>query len=103
MSVAEAQEKISLREFLYWQAMYLIEPFGDHAGYIQSAQAQASLFNVNRRKGSSPINIGDCIIRFEPFKKATTQEKLFAKIEEMSRRVNKNFNLDKEGNPINGE
>lgn len=64
MSVAQAQAEISVREYTHWYALYTLEPFGDTAGYLQAAQIQSSIFNVNRGKGTSPVKLQDCILKF---------------------------------------
>lgn len=73
MSVADAQERISSKEFTYWIAYFKREPFGHEIDHMYQAQIAATTANTVARKGKG-YTVEDMMIRAEP-KQPTPQEK----------------------------
>ena len=101
MLVAELFDRLTLNEFIYWRAVYSMEPFGEKAGYYQAAQIQSAIINVNRRKGSQPVSIEDCTLKF---KQPTTKPapNLLFKLNQMTAKINSKFSAQDKA-PNNGE
>lgn len=59
MSVREAQERISSREYAEWVAFSRLEPFGFEAEFLGHAQTAQVIANVNRGKDSDPLEVSD--------------------------------------------
>lgn len=67
MSVRQAQQEISSREFTEWIAYNRIEPFGEKRADIRSAIVASVIANVNRdkKKKPSPFKTDDFMPEFE--------------------------------------
>lgn len=57
MSVREAQERISSREYAEWVAFSGLEPFGFEADFLGHAQTAQVIANVNRGKDIDPFEV----------------------------------------------
>lgn len=61
MSVREAQQRVSSREFAEWMAYYRLEPFGELRHDLQSAIIASVIANVNRnpKKHAKPFKVDE--------------------------------------------
>lgn len=64
MSVREAQEKITSREFVEWMAFYRLEPWGEWRGDYQAGMVCSTVANIVRKKGSGRYKPSDFIPKF---------------------------------------
>jgi Protein of unknown function (DUF4035) len=53
MTVAEAQGRISSREFTEWMAYYTLEPFGEARADLRAGEVAATIANVHRDPAKS--------------------------------------------------
>lgn len=58
-TVSELEHSLSSSELTEWMSFFEIEPFGPMRDNLHAGQIAAMLFNVNRKKGSSPIGPGE--------------------------------------------
>ena len=65
MTVAEAQQRISSREFTRWQAFHEIEPFGEERADLRSGIVASVIANVNRGKHSKTYKPADFMPQFD--------------------------------------
>ena len=66
MSVAEAQQRISSREFAEWIAFNQIEPFGPDRADIGHAIVASTVANSAKGKKGKTYRISDFLPRFSP-------------------------------------
>ncbi|MCS7294432.1 MAG: DUF4035 domain-containing protein [Dehalococcoidia bacterium] len=59
MSVAEAQRKVSAREFAEWMAYDRLDPIGRERDDWRAAALLTMLANLNRKKGRKPYTLKD--------------------------------------------
>ena len=67
MSVAEAQSRISSREFAEWMAFYRLEPFGEERADLRMAILAAVIANANRdpKQRKQPYEPKDFMPQFD--------------------------------------
>jgi hypothetical protein len=53
---------ITYRQFEEWRAYADLEPFEEERADLRAAQVVQAIYNVNRKKGSPPIKLQDCLI-----------------------------------------
>jgi len=70
MSVAEAQQKVSSKEFVDWMAYELIEPSEPKRSDIQAALICTIIANAHRAKGKA-FTIEDFLLEFGKEEKET--------------------------------
>jgi hypothetical protein len=61
MTVAEAQARITAREFAEWQAFFTIEPFGEWRRDYRNGILVAATLNMWRGKGDKPVGPEDFV------------------------------------------
>jgi hypothetical protein len=93
MSVAEAQARISAREFAEWIAYYGMSPFGPQRDDIRSGVLGASLASMWAKKGSR-LKASDFMPDFEkskPENRQESQEQIWAKLRIFQKAHNDNL------------
>jgi hypothetical protein len=75
MGVAEAQSRISSREFSEWQAFYGLEPFGEARADLRSAQIAHAAWNA-MRSGKDHVPPDAFLLRFD--REEMTEEQITA-------------------------
>jgi hypothetical protein len=53
------------RQFQSWRAYADLEPFDETRADIRTADIVRTLLNINRKKGTPPIALDKCVLRFE--------------------------------------
>jgi len=71
MGVAEAQQRISAREFAEWAAYYQLEPFGEARADLRAARVAWAAFNAQRDK---PVDEEHFLLRFGDQPKRSDEE-----------------------------
>ncbi len=56
--------EMTLAQFYEWRAYDDLEPFDETRADLRAASIVAAILNVNRRKGSRPVSLQDCMLRF---------------------------------------
>lgn len=74
MTVAEAQERVTAREFAEWQAYYRLEPFGEYRADYRMGVLAAITANLWKEKGEEPTRPEDFLPRFGRAAEALEQE-----------------------------
>lgn len=65
MTVAEAQLRVSSREFTDWQAFAELEPFGEERADLRAGIIASTLANVNRGRGTRAFKPSDFMPKFD--------------------------------------
>jgi hypothetical protein len=52
------------RQFQAWRAYADLEPFDEVRADMRTADIVRTLLNVNRKKGTPPISLDKCVLRF---------------------------------------
>lgn len=68
-TVAELDASLSASELMEWMAFYELEPFGPIRDNMHAAQIASLLYNVNRRKNSTPMTVTDFMYKDVEVKK----------------------------------
>jgi hypothetical protein len=55
---------MSARQFSEWRAYHDLEPFDEERADIRAGSIVQAIFSTSRRKGSPPIKLMDCVVRF---------------------------------------
>ena len=71
MSVAEAQDRISAREFAEWIAYGTVEPFGEERADLRAGIIASTVANANSRK---KFQASDFMPKFRP--RAQTRDEM---------------------------
>jgi len=56
--------QISIRQLNEWRAYADLEPFDEERADLRAASIVQALVNPHRRKGSPPVALKDCVLRF---------------------------------------
>jgi hypothetical protein len=64
MTVAEAQERVTAREFAEWQAFYRLDPFGEYRADYRMGLLIAATLNLWKDKGDEPARPEDFMPKF---------------------------------------
>jgi hypothetical protein len=56
-------------QFAEWRAYADLEPFDETRADLRTADVVRTLININRKKGTPPISLDKCLLRFEPVRK----------------------------------
>lgn len=65
MPAGELATRMSHAEFVEHLADYAIEPWGEARGDLRAALVASTVLNVHRPRGRRPVEIADCLLRFE--------------------------------------
>lgn len=60
--MAEAQERVSPREFWEWVAFYRMDPWGEERADLRMGQLAAMTGNIHRKKGARAFKASDFIL-----------------------------------------
>lgn len=76
---------ITVRQFEEWRAYANLEPFDEERADLRAASIVQAILSVNRKKGSSPIALKDCVLRFgtEPVRKNTPELMVEQRVEQI--------------------
>lgn len=55
---------ITHRQFEEWRAFMDLEPFDEERADARSAQVVQAVYNVNRKRGTPPVKLEDCLLTF---------------------------------------
>jgi len=77
MTLAEAQARISAREFAEWMAYYTLEPWGQERGDLRAGIVAATIANANRdaKKRKKPFKPQEFMPQFDK-REQTVDEQL---------------------------
>jgi len=65
---------MSWQQYRLWQAYAALEPFGEERGDYRAASIVQTLQNLNRKKGSPPIKLADCLLQWAGADKKKTRQ-----------------------------
>lgn len=55
---------MTAKEFGEWQALYLVEPWGEYPTYLAAGVVASTVANVNRKPDTPPLSASDFIPKF---------------------------------------
>jgi hypothetical protein len=55
---------MTAKEFGEWQALYLVEPWGEYTTYLSAGVVASTVANVNRKPDTPPFSASDFIPQF---------------------------------------
>jgi hypothetical protein len=55
---------MTAKEFGEWQALYLVEPWGEYPTYLAAGVVASTVANVNRKQDTPPFSASDFIPQF---------------------------------------
>lgn len=77
-TVRELKARMGMDEFLDWQIVYSMEPFGPQRGDMQAGIIASTICNALRGKNGKATKPGDFVLEFGPKKgKTVKQEQAF--------------------------
>lgn len=65
---------MTITEFMYWQAYFEVDPFGNERGDLQAAMISCVIANANRDSKQRVFRIEDFMLKFGTPRQQTQQE-----------------------------